>query len=89
VIAFNLLAGIGATLILVRSVIFRRVRRIWPELLQCSQCMGFWVGAAIGLAQRSTPTDWILYGCATSFLSLLAEGVLSKLLGDPDEQEKP
>jgi hypothetical protein len=33
-------ALIGATLLVVRSTIFRSVRRLYPALLECCQCSG-------------------------------------------------
>lgn len=82
-------ALIGTTLLIVRSTIFAPVRRLWPALLGCAQCCGFWVG--IG-ASWLIPTGhaWLLntviVGAATSFLSLLADAVLLTLLGDPSEK---
>jgi len=83
-------ALVGLTLILVRSVLFERLRGLWPALLECAQCSGFWVGAAAGASGvavlgHGRAIDTILAGTATSFLSLLADGVLLKLLGDPKE----
>jgi len=41
-------ALVGATLIIVRGTILRRVRVLWPALLGCSQCTGTWVGIVAG-----------------------------------------
>lgn len=84
------IALIGATLIITRSTIARPLQRLWPPLFQCSQCSGFWVGAvagASGIVQLShgRVLDAFLAGAATSFLSLLADAVLLRLLGDPNE----
>lgn len=87
-------ALVGLTLILVRGTIFRPLQRRWPALMQCSQCAGMWVGlmaGAVGIASiaRGTDTilcrvvDAVLVGGATSALSLGADAVLLKLLGDP------
>jgi hypothetical protein len=81
-------ALIGTTLIIVRGTILRRVRAIWPALLECSQCTGTWVGivaGATGLVSvgQGRILDAVVVGAATSFLSLLADGLLMKLLGDP------
>jgi len=86
-----LLALVGTTLIVVRSTVFRPIRRIWPALLECSQCAGTWVGAAAGASGvvsvgRGHIMDAAIVGAATSFLSLLADAVLLKLLGDPTEK---
>jgi hypothetical protein len=86
-----LAALIGTTLIVVRSTIFRPIRRLWPDLLECSQCTGAWVGAVAGATGLVTTghggrvLDALIVGAATSFLALLADAVLLKLLGDPTE----
>ncbi len=83
-----LLALIGTTLIVVRSTLFRPVQRLWPSLFHCSQCFGAWVGIAAGAKGLITTghghlMDMAIVGAATSFLSLLSDAVLLKLLGDP------
>ena len=85
-----LLALVGTTLIVVRGTIFRPLQRLWPALFQCSQCAGTWVGAAAGASGLVTTghgriLDAAVVGTATSFLSLLADAVLLRLLGDPEE----
>jgi hypothetical protein len=86
-------ALIGATLLVVRSTIARPIRRLFPALFECSQCTGTWVGAAAGASGIVTVGfgrigDAAVVGAATSFLALLADAVLLKLLGDPGEEEK-
>jgi hypothetical protein len=81
-------ALIGTTLIVVRSALFGPVRRLWPALFQCAQCSGTWIGAAAGASGvvstgHGRILDAIIVGAATSFLSLLADAVLLRLLGDP------
>jgi hypothetical protein len=83
---------IGATLAVVRGTIFRPLQRLWPALFQCSQCAGFWVGVAAGATRvvsvgRGPAIDAVVVGAATSFLSMAADAVLLKLLGDPHEEE--
>jgi hypothetical protein len=93
--SFLLLSAlVGATLIVVRGTILRRVRAIWPALLECSQCTGTWVGIVAGATGivsvgQGRVIDAIVVGAATSFLSLLADAVLLKLLGDPGEEKTP
>ncbi len=84
------IALIGLTLILVRGTIFAPLQRLWPSLFQCSQCTGAWVGIAAGASGivqngHGRALDAIIAGAATSFLSLLSDAVLLKLLGDPSE----
>jgi hypothetical protein len=87
-------ALVGLTLIIVRGTIFRPIRRIWPALLECSQCTGMWVGmaaGAMGLPQEGggCVTSAIIVGAATSLSSMLTDAVLLKLLGEPEGTEKP
>lgn len=92
--AWLLFALIGATLIVVSSVIARPIRRLWPSLLSCSQCTGAWIGAvagAVGLVQveHNPILNAAVVGCAVSFLAELANGVLLNLLGEVDEGDTP
>ena len=85
-------ALVGATLIVVRGTICRPIRKIWPALLECSQCTGTWVGALAGVTGivsvgRGPLVDAIVVGAATSFLALVADAILLKLLGDPSEEK--
>jgi hypothetical protein len=87
-------ALIGATLIVVRGTICRPIRKLWPALLECSQCTGTWVGIVAGVTGivsigRGRVIDAIVVGAATSFLALVADAVLMKLLGDPSEEKTP
>lgn len=84
------LALIGTTLIVVRGTLFRPLQKLWPALFACAQCSGFWVGAAAGASgivatEYGRLLDVVIVGAATSFLSLLADAVLLKLLGAPKE----
>jgi len=86
-------ALIGVTLIVVRGTVCAPIRRIWPSLLGCSQCTGTWVGIAAGASGivsvgQDRVFDAIVVGGALSFLALLADAVLLKLLGDPSEEKK-
>jgi len=83
-------ALIGLTLILVRGTIFRPLQRLWPALLECAQCSGAWIGAAAGASGLVTMghgliLDAVVVGGAISFLSLLADAVLLRLLGEPEK----
>lgn len=85
------IALIGVTLIIVRGTIFRGLQEgRLSALFACSQCTGFWVGVAAGATQLASMghgawVDAILIGATTSFLSMAADAVLLKLLGDPNE----
>jgi hypothetical protein len=90
-------ALVGATLIVVRSTLFKRVRRVWPALLGCSQCVGFWTGALAtfvpeldlphGRAPFAMVVDALVVGCATSLSALATDCLLCKLAGEPDEEK--
>lgn len=89
-IGLLLCATVGATLLVVSSTAFKPIRRIWPALFQCGQCVGMWVGGAVGgsgliSTGNGRALDAIIVGCATSFLALLAHAVLLQLLGDVNE----
>lgn len=87
-----LTALVGATLILVRGTVFTGLRKLFPPLLDCTQCTGTWVGVAAG-ATGVAPLghgpflDALLVGCAVSVLAMLTDGVLMKLLGDPHDED--
>lgn len=88
-IALVLLSLVGTTLIVVRGAIFGWLQALAP-FFRCSQCMGFWIGAAAGASSvitvgRGRVVDAFVVGTAASFLSLLADAVLIRLLGDPQE----
>lgn len=85
-------ALVGITLIVVRSTLFERLQRLWPKFFGCPQCFGMWVGMCAGAAGIQTIgcgcarlLDAFLVGGAVSFLSLLADAVLLKLLGEKEE----
>jgi hypothetical protein len=85
-------ALVGATLILVRGTIFGWLQRLYPPLFRCSQCTGTWIGMAAGASGivsvgRGHLIDAIVVGAATSFLALLSDAILLKLLGDPSEEK--
>ena len=87
---FLLSACVGATLLVVRSAVLKPLRSLYTPLFGCSQCAGFWVGAAAGASGlvatgHGRVVDALVVGCATSFLSLAADGLLLTLLGDPKD----
>lgn len=86
-----LIALVGTTLIVVRGTIFRPLQRLWPALFACSQCTGFWIGAAAGASGLITTghgrvLDALVVGASVSLGSLLADAALLRLLGDPNER---
>lgn len=88
----TLAAMVGATLVVTRSTLLARARRLYPPLFGCSQCAGFWVGTVAGAGGlvsvgRGVPVDALVAGCATSLLALLTDALLLKLLGDPEREK--
>jgi hypothetical protein len=86
-----LCALVGATLIVARGTIFRPLQARWPALFRCCQCTGFWVGAVAGAGGivtvgRGIAIDALIVGSATSFLAMVADAVLLRLLGDPEKE---
>jgi hypothetical protein len=84
-------ALVGVTLIIVRGTIFVGLRKLFPALLECTQCTGTWVGIVAGASGVATmghgrPLDALLVGGAVSVLALLTDAVLVKLLGDPHDE---
>lgn len=89
-LALIVFALIGTTLVVTRSTLFEPLQKLWPAFFRCSQCFGMWVGSAAGATGVVAPghgiwLDGLIVGAATSFLALLADAVLMKLLGDPEE----
>ena len=85
----HIAALIGATLILVRGTIFRPLQNRWPVLFRCCQCTGMWVGMVAGASGVVTVghgplIDALVVGAATSVLSMGTDGILLKLLGEPE-----
>lgn len=85
-------ALIGATLIIVRGTICRPIQKLWPAFFGCCQCTGTWVGIVAGTSGivsvgQGRVVDAIVVGAATSFLAMVADGILLKLLGDPSEEK--
>jgi hypothetical protein len=89
-----ILALVGTTLIVARGTVANPIRRIWPALFQCSQCVGFWIGVGAGASGivstgHGRALDAFVVGAAASFASMLADATLLKLLGDPNERQEP
>lgn len=92
ILALHLFALVGTTLIVVDSTLFRPIQKLWPALLKCAQCAGFWIGAAGGASGlldvgHGRVVNAFIVGTGTSFLSLLAYAVLVNLLGEPKESD--
>jgi len=90
-VIWTLLSLIGATLLVVRGTIFRRVREAAPSLLGCSQCFGFWVGAIAGgfgllSFDHGRVLDTFAVGSTVSLLAMSSDIVLCKLAGGPAEE---
>ena len=86
-------ALVGVTLIIVRGTIFVGLRKLFPALLECSQCTGAWVGIVAGASGVASmgygrSLDALLAGGAVSVLALLTDALLVRALGDPHDEER-
>lgn len=80
-------ALVGITLILARGTIFAPMRKLWPELFECSQCVGAWVGFAAGVSGVASMghgfvIDTILCGGLVSVSAMSIDALLMNLLDD-------
>jgi len=87
----QLFALSGVTIIVVRGEVFAWLRKLWPALLGCAMCTGFWVGTLGAIALGVIPwnlgesiVDMVLIGSTVSLSSLLMDAILLKLLGYPE-----
>ena len=86
-----IVALVGATIIITRGTIFRGLQQGRARVFfACSLCMGFWVGAVTMLVLRPVSTPWgsfvdfVLDGSSIALLSLAADAILIRLLGEPE-----
>lgn len=93
--AFLLISAlVGVTIIVTSGAAFMWLQRLYPPLFRCPQCVGFWVGVAAGATGivstgHGRILDAMIVGAATSVWSLLTEGVLTSLLGEPKALDEP
>ena len=51
----------GVTLVVTFSKIAAPIRRLWPAMLHCPLCFGWWAGLALGLLRFGpAPSSWPL-----------------------------
>lgn len=95
-----ILALVGATIIITRGTIFKGLQRSrLGGFFTCSLCVGFWIGAVSLFVLRHgagsyaghsltwwAVADFFLDGASVALLSLAADAVLLKLLGDPEDK---
>ena len=79
----QLIAGVGATSIIIYGSIFNRPRGwlkskhdILKDFLSCSMCVGFWVGLAISYHTNTTVQQHIIVALACSASSWLYDSVV-------------
>ena len=59
------LIAFGVTLVVTFSKIAAPIRRIWPAMLHCPLCFGWWVGLGLGLLRFGpAPGSWPLAAAA-------------------------
>ena len=55
----------GVTLVVTFSKIAAPIRKIWPAMLHCPLCFGWWAGLALGLVHLGpAPASWPLVPAA-------------------------
>jgi len=64
-----ILGAAGATYVVTQGVIARRLRSIYPPLLCCPMCSGFWVGAIVAAL-------WLAYPHLPAFVGQAVQIVL-------------
>ena len=82
---------IGITIIFTWSPLFTRVRRVYPKMLECAMCVGFWVGVFDTILTNLHAPWWayVLHGGTVSVLAFAASLTLERLQASPrDEEEK-
>ena len=79
---FDLVALIGVTIIFTWSSLFEIVRRIYPRMLECALCVGFWVGLFGSLARHQFHRGFLdhFFFATTTAVSSFAVSLLLKRL---------
>lgn len=75
----DIIGLVGATLIFTWSSLFDGVREIYPKMLKCSMCVGFWVGIFGGIARQKDVVDTFLLGTTVSIVSFITYLILLRL----------
>jgi hypothetical protein len=66
----TLLGAAGATYVLTHGRIAALLRRVYPPLLCCPMCAGFWVGLVFGVAQCMSGAALGRYEAALAVVSM-------------------
>lgn len=77
---------VGLTIIITKGTLFTRARLLYPPLLACPLCIGFWIGLG-GAMLRLIPTGglfamtqtYVLHGAAVALCAFLAGRTLDWL----------
>ena len=78
---FEILALTCVTIVFTRGTIFKRVRGVWPVLLGCPLCTGFWIGFGGAFFVGSHALQAFFAGAVTSVCSLILHLVIDRLDG--------
>ena len=64
-----------------RGSLFSRARQLWPALLDCPLCSGFWIGVLGHLAFAMAPQAMLVLGVGalTGTLSLAVYGLIRRI----------
>ncbi len=63
---------VATTIIFVWSSLFEKVRAIYPKMLKCAMCCGFWIGLGGSLIRRGLYADRLDHFYTATAVSLLS-----------------
>lgn len=83
IVVFDIVALSCATIIFTWGSIFEKLRALYPKMLNCPLCCGFWIGLGGHLLRhqlQTKPLDAFLCACVTSVLAFTISIVYDRLL---------
>jgi len=78
----DLIALVGATIILTWSPLFGFLHRLYPKFFECAMCVGFWIGLMGSFLRRGSLTsfiDHVAIGFVVSLLSFATSLTLERI----------
>ena len=83
---YYILSFVGLVFLLCKAKIFKSLRegifnrnRKLGEFVQCTQCLGFWIGMIGALRITFNPIDIFFIGCMVSFLCYTLDIIINKI----------
>jgi hypothetical protein len=83
IVAFDILALSCATIIFTWGSLFERLRALYPKMLNCPLCCGFWIGLGghvLRYKMQTVVVDAFYSACVTSVLALGLSLVFDRLV---------